>query len=305
MKGFGSLSTLLLLVTLSHAAVIPSSEVMVLKRTHDISPAIAIQPRQDAELAVYEPHLLPRRSKAVVVGALTVLGGIATAGCSSGNPWICGGSVIAAVAATFFTIFKEYSLPSAGLPTRNARNAVLVHDRFLSTPGCTVACQFERADLPEGVWHHVGGATVDGIAHDVHHMRQGEIRGLRTVPVGNSSPGYAGKRGYIDQSTDDSFVADFYWRANKGPYDYAHITNSEIHALSDDISGYIQKYDAQGTCVDFSDKAGVMDTGLLTVNDVGVPAWYGDARIIDPMLASCGTDKIHGSAQDVTTFHVS
>ncbi|KAK3071478.1 hypothetical protein LTR53_008559 [Teratosphaeriaceae sp. CCFEE 6253] len=282
MKGLGSLSTLLSLVTLSHAAVIPSSEVMVLKPTHDFSPAIAIQRRQDAELAVYEPHLLPRRSKAVVVGALTVLGGIATAGCSSGNPWICGGSVIAAVAATFFTIFKEYSLPSAGLPTRNARNAVLVHDRFLSTPECTVACQFERADLPEG-----------------RHPRPA------CSARSKSSTDRAGERGYIDQSTDDSFVADFYWRADRGPYGYAHITNSEIHALSDDISGYIQKHDAQATCVDFSDKAGVMDTGLLTVNDIGVPAWYGDARIIDPMLASCGTDKIHGSAQDVTTFHVS
>jgi len=268
---FGYLAPMFLSI---QAMAVPSSDVAVVRRSFDLE-----NPELPTELASYAPALRIRSNNNVAMGVITSNTAIAGAACTFGGPFVCGGAVILAVISNFFVFYLSRSTPR-----KRDIDSVFYHEPYIPTANCGLGCKLDAAGLLERQWYPIGNMTTNGIYHDIHHWRSGNIRGLRAYQGGFNSVHL--KR--TDEDSDGGFVGDYYWISpNENAYDSFDSTQSEIQSASNDITNFMQSNNALEVCVDFGDSDGELNEGVLTLGWNNQAFQYSSESVLESHLAEC------------------
>ncbi|RDB18466.1 hypothetical protein Hypma_000299 [Hypsizygus marmoreus] len=258
-------------------------------------PLIAVE--EGTALALRDPRLQTRR-RDVALGLITSNTAIALAACAFGGPFTCAGVAIAAVLTNFFTFYLSRSNGPGGSPVRSLDmiTETAFHEKFAPTADCSVACKLDAANVPAGEWLHIGNTVANGIDHEIHHMRNGSINGLRAIQKSTSHA----KDRRQDQDSEGGFIGDYYWIApNPQAYGDFHSTSSIIQSASNDVTNYVQRHNGLEVCVDFGDDTGELNEGVLTLGWNNQPFLYSSIDVLESHLASCQLGELFHSGTDV------
>jgi hypothetical protein len=172
-----------------------------------------------------------------------------------------------------------------------------LHDGLHPTRDCDLFCQVSQ-QVPEGKWTLIGKATVQGQYHHLHHLRNGNILGIRASHL--SASRLSKRYGFLDPYDQDEYnsvVADYYWAiSTEADFNDFHSTKQMISTAANHVGSYMALKRFNTACVDFVDDSGLLDNGVMAVGWGGQPFFWTNDSVLIISLRECSLENLAAGA---------